>query len=59
MFESWEDARSRFRLMKGADGYILATPNPNTGYATYYHHPDLKVMRKYATDVVGLVIPEF
>jgi uncharacterized LabA/DUF88 family protein len=54
----WEDTNGKFRLMQGEEGYTLVAPNPNAGYATYYQHPNLETLRRYAQDVVMTQIPE-
>lgn len=38
--------------------YVLATPNPNPGYCTYWTHLDLTILKHFAFDVLGLAVPD-
>jgi uncharacterized LabA/DUF88 family protein len=38
------------KLMKDGDTFVVAAPNPNPGYITYYEHPDLAILRAYLAD---------
>jgi len=44
-------------LMKEGDTFVVATPDPNPGYMTYYEHSDLVFLRNYLNDVYDLLIP--
>jgi hypothetical protein len=55
----WQNNQITNTLMKDKDTFVVAVVDPlgpNPGYATYYEHPDLAILRAYLHEA-GVLIP--
>jgi uncharacterized LabA/DUF88 family protein len=55
---TWPVDRGEATLMKDGETFVVAAPNPNPGYMTYYEHADLAMLRTYLADTGGLSLPK-
>jgi hypothetical protein len=56
----WDDGKIKMTLMKDKDTFVVTVNNlrnPNRGYAMYYEHTDLAILRAYLNEVSEVSIP--
>ncbi|MBH5398576.1 NYN domain-containing protein [Bradyrhizobium sp. CNPSo 4010] len=59
VLQAWDNDDGEIELFACPDQtYVLAMPNVNPGYKTYWTHSDLAILKNFAIEVFGLPFPD-
>lgn len=58
VLKKWPVNGGEASLMKEGDTFVVATPNPDPAYMTYYEHSNIVLLRNYLNDMYGFSLPK-